>query len=188
MLAAAAGVAPTRPCPRRCAERADARLRLVTHPSLGLPPVDRTAGLPPNAARVDAARDRLSARALEIAIDRDPTMRDRYDEIGLRRLLRDTSALLDRVVDAMAVNDPEPARTFAEALPPMYRRRKVPMDDLINLSRSIRDALGAVLPAAEMPPVDAAVDAMVDAFKWHRRLAGDARERNAFLSFIYKGA
>jgi hypothetical protein len=160
----------------------------VTHPSLGLPPVDRTAGLPPAAAKVDAARDRLAGRALEIAIDRDPTIRDRYDEVGLRRLLRDTSALLDRVVEAMAVDDPEPARTFAEALPPMYRRRKVPMDDLINLSRSIRDAVGALLPVAEMPPVDAAVEAMIGAFKWHRRLAGDGRKRNRILAAIYKGA
>ena len=92
-----------------------ARLPGVSHPSLGLPPVDRTAGLPPAAARVDAARERLAARALEIAIDRDPTFRDRYDELGLRRLVRDTVVLIDRVVDAMAVGDPEPARVFAEA-------------------------------------------------------------------------
>jgi hypothetical protein len=72
----------------------------VAHPSLGLPPVDRTAGLPPAAAKVDAARERLAGRALEIAIDRDPTIRDRYDEVRLRRLLRDPSTLLDRVVDA----------------------------------------------------------------------------------------
>src|SRR5689334_7651763 len=104
-----------------------ARLARVSHPSLGLPPVDRTAGLPPAAARVDAARERLAARALEIAIDRDPTIRDRYDELGLRRLVRDTVTLIDRVVDAMAVGDPEPARVFAEAIPPVYRRRKVPM-------------------------------------------------------------
>jgi hypothetical protein len=52
----------------------------VSHPSLGLPPIDRTAGLPPTAARVHAARERLAARALEIAIDRDPTLRERHHE------------------------------------------------------------------------------------------------------------
>jgi hypothetical protein len=62
------------------------------------------------------------------------------------------------------------------------------MDDLINLSRSIRDAVGAILPVAEMPPVDAAVEAMIGAFKWHRRLAGDGRKRNRILAAIYKGA
>jgi hypothetical protein len=165
----------------------DARLRLVNHPSLGLPPVDRTAGLPPAAAKVDAARDRLAGRALEIAIDRDPSLRDRYDAIGLRRLLRDTAALLDRVVDVMATGDVEPARAYAEALPPMFRRRHVPMDDVINIVQSIRDAVAAVLPAGEMRLVDAAVDTMIERLRWHRRLAGD-RKRNRLLAAIYKGA
>ena len=159
----------------------------MSHPSLGLPPVDRTAGLPPNAARVHDARDRLAARALEIAIDRDPTLRDRYDAIGFRRLLRDTVALLDRVVDVMATGDTEPARSYAEAIPPMFRRRRVPMDDLVNLVQSIRDAVAAVLPAGEMGLVDAAVDVMVERLRWHRRLAGD-RKRNRLLAAIYKGA
>jgi hypothetical protein len=159
----------------------------VSHPSLGLPPVDRTAGLPPAAAKVDAARDRLAGRALEIAIDRDPTLRDRYDAIGLRRLLRDTAALLDRVVDVMATGDTEPARSYAEAIPPMFRRRRVPMDDLINLVQSIRDAVAGVLPTGEMGLVDAAIDAMIERFRWHRRIAGD-HKRNRILAALYKGA
>jgi hypothetical protein len=159
----------------------------VSHPSLGLPPVDRTAGLPPDAAKVDAARDQLAGRALEIAIDRDPSLRDRYDAIGFRRLLRDTAALIDRVVDVMATGDTEPARSYAEAIAPMFRRRRVPMDDLINLVQSIRDAVGAVLPSGEMGLVDAAVDAMIERFRWHRRIAGD-RKRNRILAAIYKGA
>jgi hypothetical protein len=160
----------------------------VSHPSLGLPPVDQTAGLPPAAARVNAARERLAARALEIAIDRDPTIRERYDEIGLRRLLRDTAVLIDRVVDTLADGNPERARVFAEAVPPMYRRRKVPMDDVINLAESIRTAIGALLPVADVGLVDAAVEAMIDRFRWHRRIAGDARKRNRLLAAIYKGA
>ena len=160
----------------------------MSHPSLGLPPVDRTAGLSPAAARVDAARERLAARALEIAIDRDPTIRERFDELGLRRLVRDTVVLVDRIVDAMATGNPEPARVFAEAIPPVYRRRKVPMDDLINLTESIRDAIGNLLPASEMRPVEDAVEAMIERFRWHRRIAGDARKRNRILAAIYKGA
>ncbi len=106
----------------------------------------------------------------------------------MRQLLRDTVVLVDRVVDAMAEDDPWPAREFAEAVPPAYRRRKVPMDDLINLCRSIREAIGAILPPSEMASVDAAIDAMVDRFKWHKRLAGDGRKRNRLLQAIYKGA
>jgi hypothetical protein len=150
--------------------------------------VDRTLGLPPAAARVNAARERLAARALEIAIDRDPTLRARYDEIGLRRLLRDTVVLVDRVVDAMADGSPERARVFAEAVPPMYRRRKVPMDDLVNLAESVRAAIGAILPLADMGIADAAIDAMIERFRWNRRIAGDARKRNRLIAAIYKGA
>jgi hypothetical protein len=160
----------------------------VSHPSLGLPPVDRLSALPPNAARIHAHRDRLATRALEIAIDRDPTIRDRHDEPALRRLLRDSAVLLDRIVESVADGDPEPARVFAEAIPPMYRRRKVPMDDLINLAESLRSAIGAVLPRSEMAVVDDAVEAMIERFKWHRRIAGDARKRNRLLQAIYKGA
>jgi hypothetical protein len=70
----------------------------------------------------------------------------------------------------------------------MYRRRKVPMDDLINLAESIRAAIGAILPVADRSLVDASVDAMIDRFRWHRRIAGDARKRNRLLAAIYKGA
>jgi len=34
----------------------------VSHPSLGLPPLDRTASLPPAAARVEAARGPVARR------------------------------------------------------------------------------------------------------------------------------
>ena len=160
----------------------------MSHPSLGLPPTDRISDLPPAAARVAAARERLAGRALEIAIDRDPTIRARYDEHGVRRLLRDSEVLVDRVVESLATGDPGPAREFADAAPPAYRRRQVPMNDLIAISRSIRDAVGAVLPATEMDVVDEAVEAMVERFAWHGRIAGDGRKKNRLLQAIYKGA
>jgi hypothetical protein len=160
----------------------------VTHPSLGLPPIVQTSELPTSAVRVTAARDRLAARALEIAVDHDPTLRSRYDEIGLRRILRDTAVLVDRVVDAIVDGDSDRARVFAEAVPPMYRRRKVPMDDLVNIAEGVRAAIGAILPLADMGPVDGAVDAMIERFRWNRRIAGDARKRNRILAAIYKGA
>jgi hypothetical protein len=160
----------------------------VSHPSLGLPPIDRTSALPPAAARVDAARERLAARALEIAIDRDPTFRDRHDEHAMRRLLRDAVVLVDRVVDAIADGDPGPARVFAETTPPAYRRRKVPMNDLITICEGVRSALGATLARGDMGMVDAAIDAMIERFKWHGRIAGDARKKNRLLQALYKGA
>jgi hypothetical protein len=160
----------------------------VSHPSLGLPPADRISDLPPAAARIAAARERLGGRALEIAIDRDPTMRDRHDEYAMRRLLRDAVALVDRVVESLAAGHPGPARSFAEATPPAYRRRKVPMGDLMVLCEGVRAAVGATIASADMGPVDAAIDAMIERFKWHGRLAGDGRRRNRLLQAIYKGA
>ena len=160
----------------------------MAHPSLGLPPTDRMSDLPPAAARVQAARERLAARALEIALDRDPTLRERHDEIAVRRLLRDAGVLVDQVVAALATGDVSPARAYGDAVPPAYRRRKVPMNDLILLAESVRAAVGAVLPVREMGPVDAAIEAMNERFKWHGRIAGDARKRNRLLAAIYKGA
>ncbi len=160
----------------------------MSHPSLGLPPIDKISALPPSAARVEAARGRIAARALEIAIDRDPTMRERHDEYATRRLLRDTTVLIDQVVAAMASGDPGPARAFADATPPAYRRRKVPMNDLILICECIRAAIGAMLATADMGSVDAALEAMIERFKWHGRIAGDGRRKNRLLQAIYKGA
>jgi hypothetical protein len=160
----------------------------VSHPSLGLPPPDQTAGFPAAAARIDAARTRLAARALEIAFDKDPTLRDRYDELGLRKLLRDAGTLLERIAVAVASGDPEPLRAFADHVAPIYRRRSVPMDDLINLAEGLRAATATVLTGPEVAPVDAAVDTAIDEFRWHRRIAGDARKKNRILQAIYKGA
>jgi hypothetical protein len=160
----------------------------VSHPSLGLPPPDRTAGLPAAAARVDAARARLAARALEIAFDNDPTMRDRYDEVGLRRLLRDTETLLEQVAVCIASGDTEPLRSFADWVAPVYRRRSVPMDDLIQLAEGLRASVATVLSRPEIAALHAAIDAAIERFRWNRRIAGDARKRNRILQAIYKGA
>jgi hypothetical protein len=61
----------------------------VSHPSLGLPPRSLQAGFPDAAARLRTNRAALAVRALEVAADADPTLRTRYDEAGLRNLLRD---------------------------------------------------------------------------------------------------
>jgi hypothetical protein len=160
----------------------------VSHPSLGLPPPDRTAGFPAAAARLGAARARLAARALEIAMDNDPTLRDRYDEIGLRRLLRDAQTLLEQVAVSVGSGDTEPIRSFADWVAPVYRRRSVPMDDLIQLAEGLRASAATVLTGPEVAALDAAIDAAIERFRWNRRIAGDARKRNRILQAIYKGA
>jgi hypothetical protein len=159
----------------------------VSHPSLGQPPLDLTAGFPDAAARILTNRERLAARALAVAFDADPTIRDRYDATGQRQLLRDATLLVDRVALCVAAANPGLAHAYAEWTAPVYRRRRVPMDDLIALCDGLRAALPSVLAPAELAAASAALDGAIEAYRWHRRLAGDARKKNAFLQFLYKG-
>ncbi len=168
-------------------DRTDVRLRSVSHPSLGLPPPDPTAGSPGAASRIRDAVGQLAARALAVALDGDPTLRDRNDETGLRQRLRDAELLAERVALAVALDDPAPAREYADWTSPVYRRKQVPLADLIALCEGLRVALPAVLAPGELPVANAALDAAIEQYLWHRRLAGDAGKKNAFLQFIYKG-
>ena len=159
----------------------------MSHPSLGLPPLDLTAGFPEAAARIRASQERLAARALSVAMSSDPTLRERYDETGQRQLLRDAALLAERVAICVAAANPLPAREYADWTAPLYRRRRVPMDDLVALCEGLRVALPSVLAPAELAAASSALDAAIEVYRWHRRLAGDARKKNAFLQFLYKG-
>jgi hypothetical protein len=160
---------------------------IVSHPSLGLPPRDLTAGYPDAAGRIRASEQRLAARALSVAIDADPTIRERYDEAGQRHLLHAAALLAERVALSVAAGDPAPASEYAEWTAIVYRRKRIPMDDLVALCEGLRAAMPSVLAPAELPSAAVALDAAIEVYRWHRRLAGDARKRNAFLQFIYKG-
>ncbi len=121
-------------------------------------------------------------------MDADPTIRERHDDTGLRQRLRDTSLLLERVAMSVESGDVGPAHDYAEWTAPVYRRRHVPLDDLISLCEGIRSVLPSVLAPGELPLASGALDSAIDVYKWHRRLAGDARKRNALLQWLYKGA
>jgi len=160
----------------------------VSHPSLGQPPLDLRAGHPDDAAALRRAVDRVAARALETAVEIDPTFQARYDELRLRELLADLHAFVGQLAKSVASGEPGVIGGWAEQVAVRYRKRAVPMDDVITLCGGLRRAAPIAVTPAAMPSVDAAIDASITVFKWHRRLAGDARKRNAFLSFIYKGA
>ncbi len=173
--------------PARNLGRGPGRLRAVSHPSLGLPR-PAPAGFPQAADRIRAARARLGVRALEVLVERDPTIEGRLGEAALRHLLRDTEVYLDRLAEAVARADPAPVSEWIEWVIPVYRRRRVPLDDVQALSEGLRAALGAVLTAEERAPADAAIDAAIKVLRWHRRLGGDARRRNRILNALYRGA
>jgi hypothetical protein len=122
------------------------------------------------------------------ALDVDPTLQDRHAQAVRDTLLADLEAFVDRLIVAVASGDPRAMATFADLVAVRYRKRKVSMDDVVTLCEGLRRAaVAAVEPGAE-PAIDAAIDAAIEVFKWHRRLAGDARKRNSLLAFIYKGA
>lgn len=160
----------------------------MSHPSLGLPPRDLSAGDPGAAAVLGRGGLRLRTRALEAALDLDPTLRERHDELTRNALLSDLEAFVDRLVVAIASGHPHDMATFADLVAVRYRKRRIAMDDIVTLCEGLRRAAAAVLDASALPALDAAIDEGIAVFKWHRRLAGDARKRNPILAFIYKGA
>jgi hypothetical protein len=178
-------VVPLRPRAVGATERVS--FDLVSHYALGLPDPDMRAGFPDAAERVRARRERLGARALEVALQRDPTLRERAGESGLRALLRDSEVFLERIARALASGDPGQAREWADWVAPVYRRRKVPMDDLVTLCEGLRSALAAVLAPAEQAAADVALDQAIETFRRYRRIAGDARKRSRILTALYKG-
>jgi hypothetical protein len=160
----------------------------VSHPNLGLPPIDRTAGFPAAGARLRAVRADLGRRALEATVQADPTLRERIGETGLAHLLRDTEAWSEAIAQCLEAGDPALMHAFADQIVAPYRRRRVSMDDLTRFAEGFRAALQAVLDPNEQVAADAALDTAIEVFRWHRRLAGDARKRNRLLQAIYKGA
>jgi hypothetical protein len=160
----------------------------VSHPSLGLPPDDPFADASVAARRVHDRTSDLAARALAVAIDRDPTSRERYDEVGLRARLHDAEMFVDRLAIALATERLELVAQYADWTVPMYRRKRVPLDDMIALCEGLKAALPGVLSETELPPAYGALDEAIAVYRNQRRLAGDARKRNRFIQFIYKGA
>ena len=121
-------------------------------------------------------------------MERDPTFTARYDELGLRQLLRDAEVYLERIASSVATNRTIYPAEWADWVAPLYRRRRVPMDDLISIGEGLRGSVRAFLGPDEMAVVNVAIDEAVRIFRWNRRIAGDARKRNRILQFFYKGA
>lgn len=146
------------------------------------------AGDPASAAALTRGGPRFRKRAFDAALDLDPTLTERYDDLVREALHSDLEAFVDRLAVAVASGDPHAMATFADLVAVRYRKRKIPMDDLVTLCNGLRRAAAAVVEPEAMAAIDAGLDEAIAVFKWHRRLAGDARKRNPFLAFIYKGA
>jgi hypothetical protein len=160
----------------------------VSHPSLGLPPLDAGAGQPVSANALRAARVRIAERAISYAADTDPAFSPHYDEAALADLRLDVDSMVSRLADAVAADHPDGLARWAEMVVPRFRKKGVSMDHLILLFEGLRRAAPAVVEPEAIPIVDAAVAAADAVFTWHRRIAGDARKRHPLAAFLYKGA
>jgi len=159
----------------------------MPHPALGLPPSDDSAGQPAVAARLRAAADRLPAVALAAALRIDPSLRDRHDELMLRRLLRDYERHIEQLAQAVASGDDRFVVVYGETLVPTYRRRKVRMNDVVSLLRGLEEAAVAIGPAADADAIRSPMRAWRQRMRGHRRLPGD-HAGNAVARFVWKGA
>jgi hypothetical protein len=159
----------------------------MSHPSLGLPPPDATAGHPAAAARLRDQREVLGRLALERALQLDPTLATRYDEYALRRFLRDYEPHIRQIARALETGDDYFVTQYAEWLAPIYRRREVPMRDFATFVRALADVCGSVLSPDDAKVVGQLVERWLARLKFHGRLPGD-HAGNPIVRFFWKGA
>jgi hypothetical protein len=158
----------------------------MSHPAIGSPPPDATAGHPDVAARLRAA-DRLPTTALEAAIRIDQTLVERYDELMLRRLLRDYEQHIKQLAQTVETGEDRFVVLWGESLVPIYRRRHVRMNDVVSLLRGLEEAAVVLGPSADAEIIREPMGAWIERMRHHRRLAGD-HEGNKAVRFIWKGA
>ena len=159
----------------------------MSHPVLGLPPADPTAGRPDAAARLRRGRAPIAALALKAALAADPKFAQRYDETMLRRFLRDYDRHIEQLALALETGEQRFVTDYAEWLIPIYRRRHVPVADQTALLIGLRDAAAGVLSPEDGVALGALIDAWRARLKFHRALPGD-HKGNAVARFIWKGA
>jgi hypothetical protein len=157
------------------------------HPNLGLAPIDMKSGFSGAAGRVRRDSSGIAARGLEAAVQADPSLRARYDDMGLRHLLRDGELLVERLAMCLGSDDVRWLAQYAEWVGPSYRRRQVPLADLATLCAGIREAIAPDLTADELACADRALDAAAVVLQRNGRVAGDRHKRRAIFKWMYRG-
>jgi len=157
------------------------------HPNLGLAPISMTAGFTEAAEKLRRDSLKIAARALVAATEADPTIKERYSDVGLRRLVRDSEVLTERLAMCLASDNPRWLGGFAEWVAPIYRRRGVTLLDVAALCSGIREAIEPDLSADELDSATRALEAATTVFRRNSRLAGDRHKRNALWKWMYRG-
>jgi hypothetical protein len=159
----------------------------MPHPSLGFPPPDAMAAHPGAARRLRAGRDRLARLALENTLRLAPHFSERYDEVTLRLFLRDYQRHIEQLARAMETGVDGFVVNYAEWLVPVYRRRKVRMNDFIHMVDGLRHAAVTVLTPDEVEFAEPMFEHWAQMLKHHGRLPGD-HPGNPVVRFFWKGA
>ena len=111
----------------------------MSHPLHGARPLDRTAGFPSVVAPLTAQWEQLAGRAIVAAVERNPELRDRVGDIGLRHLMRDAQVVLEKLAESVASGSITPLKSFTEHGTPTWRRRRISIC-LLYTSPSPRDS------------------------------------------------
>ena len=159
----------------------------MPHPSLGFPPPDATAGLPEAAARLRASGSRIAQLALQATVRDTEGFAERYDEDKLRLFLRDFDRHVKQLARALETGEDYFVVQYGEWLVPIYRRRKVPMADLMAMLYGLQSAAATVMTPDENKVADELFDRWRARLKHHQRLAGD-HKGNSVIRFFWKGA
>jgi hypothetical protein len=157
------------------------------HPSLGLAPVDMAAAFPAAARKISEGAPWIAARALESAVEADETLRKRFDETGLRRLLRDAEILIERLAMCVGSGEDRFLVDHAESMKPVYRRRGTSLRDLAAICTAIGHVLETELGQEERSLAERCLGEAIVILRADSRLAGDSHSRNALWDWMYRG-
>jgi hypothetical protein len=159
----------------------------MSHPVLGLPPADPTAGRPHAAARLRGHRSTIAPLALKSALPADPTLADRYDTILVRTFLRDYDRHIEQFALALETGEARYVTEWVEWIAPIYRRRRVSVRDQQTLIEGLRPSMAAVLAPDDAVACGDLIDAWFKRLRSNKRLPGD-HKGNPVARFIFKGA
>ncbi len=146
-----------------------------------------TAGFAEAAGKLRRETASIAVRALEAAVETDPTIKTRYDEVGLRRLLRDAELIVERLAMCLGSDNPRWLIEYAEWIAPLYRRRGVSLLDLCALGDGIKKSVAADLGPDERSAAERWLEEATTILKRNSRLAGDRHKRNALWKWMYRG-
>jgi hypothetical protein len=112
---------------------------------------------------------------------------DRYDDDQMRLFLRDLDRHVEQLAKAIETGNDYFVTSYGEWLVPVYRRRKVPMADVMAIIAGLQSAASTVLSPDERKVSDDLFARWADRLKHHQRLPGD-HKGNSVIRFFWKGA